>query len=55
MLETCYTKDIYTLPRKLFYSICSLCDATDFPQVIIWGHYRVTFWTKYDPVMIEKL
>ena len=55
MLENCYTKDIYSLPRKLMYSIFSLCDDTDFPQIIIWHSYRVTFWTKHDPVMIEKL
>lgn len=55
MLESCYTKDLYNLPRKLMYTIFSLCDDTDFPQVIIWGHFRVTFWTKFDPVMIEKL
>lgn len=55
MLEACFTKNIYNLPRKLMYAICSLCDDTDFPQFIIWNSYRVTFWTKFDPVMIEKL
>lgn len=55
MMESCYTKDIYCLPRKLRSAICSLCDNTDFPQIIIWHLYRVTFWTKFDPVMIEKL
>ena len=55
MFDNCYSRDLYTLPRKLMYTIFSLCDDTDFPKVILWGHNRVTFWTKYDPVMIEKL
>ena len=46
---------IWSLPRKLACLIWKSYDMTDFPQVLIWQSYRVTFWTLSDPVMIEKL
>lgn len=46
---------IYSLPRNLARLIWKLFDNTDFPQVVLWKCYRVTFWTLSDPVMIENL
>ena len=55
MIEACYTRSLYSLPRKYMYIILSLCDDSDFPKTVILQRWRFTFWTKNDPVMIEKL
>ncbi len=55
MIESCYTRSLWSLPRKYSLRILSLCDDNDFPKVVILQRWRFTFWTKYDPVMIEKL
>lgn len=46
---------MWSLPRKLACLIWKLYDFSDFPQVVLWKSYRVTFWTLTDPVMIENL
>lgn len=55
MIEAFYTRSLYSLPRKYMYAILKLCDDNDFPKSVIIQHWRFTFWTKHDPVMIEKL
>ena len=55
MIESCYTRSLWSLPRKYTLTILSLCDDNDFPKVVIIQRWRFTFWTKHDPVMIEKL
>lgn len=46
---------VRSLPRKLASLIWKTFDSTDFPQVVYWKRYRVTFWTLSDPVMIENI
>ena len=55
MIESCYTRSLWSLPRKYMLWILSLCDDSDFAKVVIINHWRFTFWTKHDPVMIEKV
>lgn len=55
MIEACYTRSMYSLPRKYLKVILSLCDDSDFPKSVIIHRLRFTVWTKFDPVMIEKL
>lgn len=55
MIEACYTRSLYSLPLKYRYAILKLSDDSDFPKSVIIQRWRFTFWTKSDPVMIEKL
>ena len=55
MIECCYTRSMYSLPRKYLKTLLAVCDDTDFPKVVVIGHWRFTVWTKTDPVSVEKL
>lgn len=55
MINACYTRSMYSLPRKYLNAILAVCDDTDFPKVVIIGHLRFTVWTKTDPVAVEKI
>lgn len=55
MINVCYTRSMYSLPRKYLKAILAVCDDTDFPKVVIISCWRFTVWTKLDPVSIEKI
>lgn len=55
MINSCYTRSMYSLPRKYLKVILSACDDTDFAKVVIIGHWRFTVWTKFDPISVEKI
>lgn len=53
MIESCYIRSLWSLPRKYMLRILSLCDDNDFPKTVTIQRWRFTFWTKHDPIMIE--
>lgn len=55
MIDCCYTRSMYSLPRKYLKVILSVCDDTDFPKVVIIRHFLFTVWTINDPVAVEKI
>lgn len=55
MFGCCYTRSMYSLPRKYLKTLLAVCDDTDFPKVVIIGHLLFTVWTRLDPVSIEKI
>ena len=55
MTNFCHTRSIYSLPRKYLKVILSVCDDTDFANVVTIGHWRFTVWTKTDPVSVERI
>lgn len=55
MINACFTRSIYSLPRKYMSAILAVCDDADFAKIVVIGHWRFTVWTKYDPVAIDKL
>lgn len=46
---------ISLLPKKVRKVILFNCNvsSSDFPRIVVYNNYRFTYWTKYDPVMIE--
>ena len=55
MSNLCYTRSLYSLPRKYLKVILSVCDDTDLANVVIIGHLRFTVWTKNDPILVERI
>lgn len=55
MIEACYARSMYSLPRKYVKTLLSLCDESDFPKSVVIGRWRFTVWTKSDPIMVEKM